>query len=71
MLTIKMNDKESVSIMLDIQESKLLKFLTIFTTLAICTMRPATVVGELAMGIALLLGIFLWYSNKKAFSIFR
>ena len=69
MLTIKMNDKESVSIMLDIQESKLLKYLTVFTTLAICAMRPATAVGELAMGIALLLGIFLWYSNKKAFSI--
>ena len=60
MLTIKMNDKESVSIMLDIQESKLLKYLTVFTTLAICAMRPATAVGELAMGIALLLGIFLW-----------
>lgn len=69
MLTIKMNDKESVSIMLDIQESKLLKYLTVFTTLAICAMRPATAVGELAMGIALLLGIFLWYSNKTAFSI--
>lgn len=69
MLTIKMNDKESVSIMLDIQERKLLKYLTVFTTLAICAMRPATAVGELAMGIALLLGIFLWYSNKTAFSI--
>ena len=68
MLTIKMNDKESVSIMLDIQESKLLKYLTVFTTLAICTMRPATAVGEIAMGIALLLGIILRYNNKD-FSI--
>ena len=68
MLTIKMNDKESVRIMLDIQESKLLKYLTVFTTLAICTMRPATAVGEIAMGIALLLGIILRYNNKD-FSI--
>ena len=64
-----MNDKESVSIMLDIQESNLLKYLTIFTTLAICTMRPATAVGEIAMGIALLLGIILRYNNKNDFSI--
>ena len=63
-----MNDKESVSIMLDIQESKLVKYLTVFTTLAICTMRPATAVGEIAMGIALLLGIILRYNNKD-FSI--
>lgn len=54
--------------MLDIQESNLLKYLTIFTTLAICTMRPATAVGEIAMGIALLLGIILRYNNKD-FSI--
>ena len=55
--------------MLDIQESKLIKYLTFFSTLAICTVRPATAVAELAMGIALLLGIILRYNNKNDFSI--
>ena len=55
--------------MLDIQDSKLIKYLTFFSTLAICTVRPATAVGELAMGIALLLGIILRYNNKNDFSI--
>ena len=55
--------------MLDIQDSKLIKYLTFFSTLAICTVRPATAVAELAMGIALLLGIILRYNNKNDFSI--
>ena len=53
--------------MTDIQEGKLLKYLAVFSTLAICAMRPATAVGEIAMGIALLLGIILRYNNKGSF----
>ena len=52
-----------------IQESKLVKYLAFFSTLAICAMRPAMVVGEIAMGIALLLGIVLWHTNKNSFFI--
>ena len=55
--------------MSDIQECKLVKYLAIFSTLAICAMRPATAVGEIAMGIAMLLGIILWHNNKNSFSL--
>lgn len=51
------------------QESKLVKYLAAFSTLAICAMRPATAIGEIAMGITLLLGIFLWHNNRKSFSL--
>ena len=55
--------------MIQIEEQKLLKYLAIFAALAICTVRLATAVAECAIGIALLLGIILYYKNKNSFSL--
>ena len=55
--------------MLRTEDNKLIKYLAICATLAVCTIRFASVVGQWAMGFSVLLGIILWHNNKENFSL--
>ena len=55
--------------MLNFQESKLEKYLAISVAFAICVIRMSTALGEVATGIALLLGLVLWHKNKESVSV--
>ncbi len=49
---------------LRIEEQKLVKYLAISITFAVCTIRLSTAIGEFATGIALLLALLLWHKSK-------
>ncbi len=55
--------------MLNFQESKLEKYLAVSAAVAICVLRMSTALSEVATGIALLLGLVLWYKNKESVSV--
>lgn len=69
MLTIKMNDKESVSIMFNIQECILEKYLAISVTFMVCVIHLSTAAGQFAAGFALLFGVLLWKKRKEDFFV--
>lgn len=54
--------------MVRIEEQQLIKYLAIFAALSACTIRIAMAVGQIAAGVAVLLGIILWRKGRMAVS---
>lgn len=52
-----------------LQEEKAIKYLAVTATFMVCVARLSMAVGQIANGVALLLGLYLWYKNKNAVSI--
>ena len=52
-----------------LQEEKAIKYLAVTVTFMVCVSRLSMAVGQIANGVALLLGIYLWYKNKNKVSI--
>ncbi len=51
---------------LRVEEQKLVKYLAISVAFAACVIRMSTALGEVATGIALLLGLILWHKSKDS-----
>lgn len=52
-----------------LQEEKAIKYLAVTVTFMVCVTRLSMAVGQIANGVALLLGLYLWYKNKNTVSI--
>lgn len=52
-----------------LQKEKAIKYLAVTVTFMVCVSRLSMAVGQIANGVALLLGIYLWYKNKNTVSI--
>lgn len=52
-----------------LQEEKAIKYLAVTVTFMVCVSRLSMPIGHIANGVALLLGIYLWYKNKNTVSI--
>ncbi len=55
--------------MQELQEEKVIKYLAVTVTFMVCVTRVSMAVGQIANGIVLLLGLYLWYKNKNTVSI--
>ena len=52
-----------------LQNEKAIKYLAVTVTFMVCVARVSMAVGQIANGVALLLGLYLWYKNKNTVSI--
>ena len=52
-----------------LQNEKAIKYLAVIVTFMVCVARLSMAVGQIANGVALLLGLYLWYKNKNTVSI--
>ena len=52
-----------------LQEEKAIKYLAVTVTFMVCVSRLSMPIGHIANGVALLLGLYLWYKNKNTVSI--
>ena len=52
--------------MFPLQNANFEKYIAVFAALSVCTMRLMTASGQIAAGIALLLGIAAWHYNKNS-----
>ncbi len=50
-----------------LQNEKAIKYLAVTVTFMVCVARVSMAVGQIANGVALLLGLYLWYKNKNTF----